>query len=342
MVLCVKTPLKNAQQVKGFLIEKKIFDFDFRFKKTEEYIFLPVTSKSGIKKRFPFVELVDVKSLPKARKKTDMVSIITKKLTKKELEYLRRAYDVIGDIAILEVPPELVKKQKLIAEALLKIHKNIKTVLKKAGIHGTEFRTQPMQWLAGKKTKETVYREHGIHLKLDVENVYFSPRLSTERKRIAQQVKPGERILIMFSGCSPYPCVIAKHTEVKEIVGIEINPAGHEYGVENLKLNKIKNTTLINADVRDAIPMIKIKFDRIVMPLPKTAEEFLDSALAVSKKGTIINFYSFQDKGKFKESSDMIKAVCKRNNKKCRILRTVKCGQHSPSTYRICVDFKML
>ncbi|MBW2972368.1 class I SAM-dependent methyltransferase family protein [Candidatus Woesearchaeota archaeon] len=341
MVLCVKVPLKKAQEVKDFLAEHNLLNREYSFKKTKTRMFFPITGKSGIKKQFSFADLTDVKSLPKAREKMSMKSFVTKSLTKKELEHLRRAYDIIGTIAILEIPPELKKKEKLIAETILSLQKNVRTVVKKADIHGTEFRTQPMQHLAGEKTKETVHKEHGVLLHLDVEKVYFSPRLSTERQRIADQVVPGEMVLVMFSGCAPYPCVIAKNTKAKEVVGIELNPAGHDYGVENVKLNKLTNVTLINADARDAAELTKMKFDRIVMPLPKTAEDFLDSALAVAKKGTIIHFYNFRETGKFEEASELIKSACRRSKKKCRILRTVKCGQHAPRTFRICVDFSV-
>jgi len=342
MVLCVKVPIKRAQEVKAFLIEKNLFDPDYRLKRTKTHIFFAVTKKSGITSRFSFAQLTDVSSLPNARKKTNMKSEVSKKLTKSELQHLRRAYDVIGTIAILEIPPELKKKEKLIADTILDLHGNIKTVLKKSDIHGTEFRTQPMKYIAGVKTKETIHTEHGIRLKLNVEKVYFSPRLSTERKRIAEQVKKAERILVMFSGCAPYPCVFAKRTQAKEIVGIELNPAGHDYGVENVKLNKIQNVTLINADAKQAKALTQTRFDRIVMPLPKTADEFLDSALAVAKKGTIVHFYNFKELDKFHEAKESIKAACKRKKKKCRILRTVKCGQHSPKAYRLCVDFQVL
>ncbi len=342
MVLCVKVPLKNAQEIKEYILENYLFNQDYRFKHTKTHIFFPITNATGIKKRFKFAEFEDVKSLPKVRKNIDVKTEINKKLTKGEADFLRRAYDVTGTIAILEISEALKKKEKFIAETFLKGHKNITTVLKKADIHGTKFRTQKMKYLAGARTKETVHIEHGVRIKLDVEKVYFSPRLSNERKRIAEQVKPGETILVMFSGCAPYPCVLSRHTEAKEIIGIELNPVGHDYGVENVKLNKQKNITLINADAKDAKAITQTKFDRILMPLPKTAEDFLDSALEVSKKGTIIHFYNFRGIDDFKGANDAIKVACKRNKKNCSILRTVKCGQHAPNTYRICVDFKII
>jgi tRNA G37 N-methylase Trm5 len=83
-------------------------------------------------------------------------------------------------------------------------------------------------------------------------------------------------------------------------------------------------------------------YDRIIMPLPKTADEFLDDALQVSKKGTIIHFYDFLPPDKFDEATKKIDKACKKRGLKYKILETVKCGQHAPYIYRICVDFKIL
>jgi tRNA (guanine37-N1)-methyltransferase len=264
MVLCVKTPLKKAQQVKQFLTENNLFRNDYTFKKTKDHIFFPIKKKTGIKKRFNFVEFKEIKSLKRSRKDKNLKKAIEQKLSKKELSALRRAFDITGSIAILEIPKELEKKEKLLAETILKIQKNTKTVVKKAGIHATDYRIQRMKHLAGVKTKETIHKEHGIRLKLNVETVYFSPRLANERKRIAKQIKPGESILVMFSGCAPYPCVIAKNTKAKGIIGIELNPTGHKYGLQNIKLNKIRNTKLLQGDVKKMVPKLKQKFDRIM------------------------------------------------------------------------------
>ncbi|MBN1544720.1 class I SAM-dependent methyltransferase family protein [Candidatus Woesearchaeota archaeon] len=342
MVLCVKVPLKKAQEVKGFLLERMLFHPDYAVRKTKTHIYFPVTAGSGLKRRFSFAEVTDVRSLPKARRKENMRSVVVAKLNKAELAHLRRAYDITGSIAILEIPPELERKEGLLAETILRLQKNVRTVVKKAGIHSTDYRIQPMQYLAGVDTKETVHKEHGVLLKLDVENVYFSPRLSTERKRVADQVRPGESVLVMFSGCAPYPCVIAKNTKAEEIYGIELNPFGHKYGLESLKLNKIRNVELFEGDVRELVPALKRKFDRIIMPLPKSAGDFLDIALMAAKKGTVFNFYAFEEEGKFDKAHKRIIKACDKNGFRCRILRTVKCGQHAPRVFRICVDFQIV
>lgn len=267
---------------------------------------------------------------------------LQKKLTKKELKIVKTAYDMVGSIAIIEVPRELVKKEKIIAETILELNKHIKTVVKKAGKHKGKFRLQKYKILAGEKKKETEHKENNCRFKLHIEKTYFSVRLSTERKRIAELVKPNETVLIMFSGVAPYPCVIAKNSQAKEIYGIEINPTAHKYAEENIILNKLNNVKLIKGDVKKIIPKLKKKFDRIAMPLPKSAENFLPVALKASKKGTIIHFYDFLNESEFDKAEKKVKKACEKAKLKYKLLGIVKCGQHSPRVFRICVDFEIL
>lgn len=338
----IKVLLKDAEKTKSLLKEKGLYDFSRTFEKTKNKIIFPVISLEKARKLFPGAEFVK-KALVKKKKITKLLQVVGKKLTKKELGLLKRAYDVVGTIAILEIPKELEKKEKILADAIMKLNKRIKSVVKKAGGHIGEFRVQKMKHLAGKKTKEAIHGENGIRLKLNVEKVYFSPRLSAERLRIAKLVKKGEKVLVMFSGCAPYICVIAKNSNAKEIVGIEVNPKGHKYAVENLKLNKISNARLYLGDARKIIPILNEKFDRILMPLPKSAEDFLDSAFLAAKKGTIIHFYDFLHETEIPHRAFYkIEKACKRNKLKCKILNWVKCGQHAPRVYRICVDFEVI
>ena len=75
------------------------------------------------------------------------------------------------------------------------------------------------------------------------------------------------------------------------------------------------------------------------MPLPKGAEDFLDLALSVSKKGTLIHFYDFEHESEIKKAEDKVRMACNINKVQCKIKETVKCGQYSPGKFRLCVDF---
>ena len=146
-------------------------------------------------------------------------------LSQEELDLLVSSYDMVGDIAIIIIPPELEHRESLIGQTILKFHKNIKVVAKRDGNYEGEYRTIPLKIIAGENRKETEYREHGLRFHLNPEEVYFSVRLNNERKRLASLVKPGESILVMFSGIGVFPLVIAKHSDAREIVGIEKNEA---------------------------------------------------------------------------------------------------------------------
>ena len=274
---------------------------------------------------------------------TSLKSVLKSKLTKRELSFLRSGFDTLGSIAILEIPGELVKKEKLIAKAVLQQNSAIKTVLKKVGGHSGIYRRQKTKFMAGVRTKEAVHKENGLSMKLDVEKCFFSPRLSTERMRIAQMIQPNEKVLVMFSGIAPYLLVLAKYSPAKLIVGIEKNPVAHKYALQNLLSNRIPEGKIIlyNADVRKKVQQLNQKFDRIVMPLPKTADTFLGIAFRVLKKNGIIHLYQFCDESEFNAVAEKIENICKSLNKDCKIMGVFKAGQNAPHQYRVRVDIQL-
>ncbi|MBW2971029.1 class I SAM-dependent methyltransferase family protein, partial [Candidatus Woesearchaeota archaeon] len=98
----------------------------------------------------------------------------------------------------------------------------------------------------------------------------------------------------------------------------------------------------ILGDAREIVPQLG-KFDRIVMPLPKTADQFLDVALSASKPDSIIHFYDFASEAEFPNSTiDKIKKACTAKGRNCKMIANVKCGNFAPGIYRVCVDFKVL
>ena len=334
-MLCIKVPLKDAEQLKKDLIRRDLLDKSYAVKKDKDYIYFPV------KKKFKTDYEFKRRLLKKKNIQTNLKSSLTTKLKENDLKFLRKSMDTVGNIAILEISDELVKKEKLIAREVLRINKNIKTVLRK-GKHEGVFRIQKLKHLAGEKTKETVYKENNVLLKLDVERVYFSPRLSSERKRIMEMIKKPEDVLVMFSGCGPYVCVIAKNTPAKSVYGVEINPVAHNYAIQNLLLNKLSNAFVFLGDVKTVVPKLKMRFDRIIMPLPKSADDYLEVAFSVSKKSTMIHFYDFQQEGEFEKSTEKIIKACESKGRRFKILNIFKCGQSAPREFRICVDFEIL
>ena len=274
--------------------------------------------------------------------KKNLKYYLKEKLNEKELQLAPTSFDVVGDIMIFsEFPKELAKKEKLIGETILITYPHIKTILKKTRKFSGKFRTARLKVIAGEKRKETTHKENDVFVKLDVEKVYFSPRMSSERKRITDLVKPNESILVMFSGSGIYPLVIAKNTGCKEVYGIEINPIAHKFALENVKKNKLENKVILfEGDAAKVMPKINKKFDRILMPLPKGGEKYLELALKHARKGGIIHFYDFLHENEFDKAEEKVKKACLKQKRKYKKLNLVKCGQYSPGFFRICLDFE--
>ncbi|MBT3836567.1 class I SAM-dependent methyltransferase family protein [Candidatus Woesearchaeota archaeon] len=338
-MLAVYTELKNAQRVRKELSKKGIMHPNLRAVKEMDHIYFPITKRIKVKG----AKVVDTKfTFPRIPKIITAKDILKKKLTRKEMKILPRSQEIVGSIMIIEIPEELKKKERKIAEAYLETHPQIETVVKKSAIHSGVFRTRKVKILAGKKSKETVHHENNINLKLHLEQVYFSARTGSERLRVAKQVKKDEDVLVMFSGCGPFPLVIAKNSPAKSVLGVELNPSGHFYAMENVTSNKLENIIFLKqGDVRKILPKLRKKFDRICMPLPKTAETFLDIALPRLKKDGIIHLYGFLDQKDIDKAAKAIREKSKNLKYPVRVLRKVKCGQYSPGWFRVCFDLKL-
>ena len=339
MIIVAKYLARDAKQIQKDLMNHELFNKSFKSKKEGEYLYSALTKKQIIEG----VEFEERESdfLPKSNQPISLREALQDILTSEELALLKSAYDVVGTIGIVEIDEEIRHKELLIGETLLSINSLLQTVLRKDGSHSGEFRTQKMKLLAGVDTRETIHKENGARITINVESVYYSPRLSNERIRIAKLVKPGERILHMFSGCAPCECVIGKNAQPKEQIGIELNPSGYDYGLQNITLNKLKNVTLYNADAKVKTPQLG-SFDRITMNLPKSAYEFLDEAISASHDGTILHYYDFLHEDEFDIAKQRVIDACKKQSKSCEIVGVYTCGAQGVRTYRICVDVKII
>ncbi|MFW5891478.1 MAG: hypothetical protein ACOCUI_04585 [bacterium] len=257
-------------------------------------------------------------------------------------------FDIIGDIAILKFPSNYGwLRKKLIARKFLKQNKRIVSVLEKTGKFKGRLRKQETEYLAGVKKKDTIYIENNCRFYFDVDETYFSPRLSEQRKNIAEEIvkkvtKNKNKIMVMFAGVAPFPIVIAdklkKSNKKAEVISNELNRKASEYAEKNVKLNKLEDyIKVIQGDSRKIAEDLKkknYKADFIVMPRPNLDDTFLDACLLISKKGTKIYYYGFGTKDK------VLKEVGKIKNK-IKNIKIEKAGDIGPYEFRWLVRFEI-
>ncbi len=266
-------------------------------------------------------------------------------LNDEERALLSSSFDVIGDIAIIKIPDELHSKENLISENILARMKNVRTVLKQSSDVKGEFRTRELCFIGGKENYDTIYKEAGCLFRVNVKNVYFSPRLSTERERIASRVKDGEHILNMFAGIGTFSIIIAKKKQV-QIESVDINPIAIELAQESLGLNK-KLKGKVNPILSDALPYSlshQNQFDRILMPLPERSLEFLPAAFRAAKDQGMIHCYVHVPTSNFEDNNWIVSELNRaelRNLRKAEVIEWKRVREVGPRYIQAVADIKV-
>ena len=345
MVLCYKVKKEIGEKVRAYLINRDWLDRTRIIGRTMRYLFFSLkktADTADLKKKFPgSLEQRNLRTLSKKKGKS-LKDVLKKILPADKLEHINRSFDVVGDILVLEIPDSLSKLEHSIAWNVKRAYSNIKVVAKKGKKIEGKYRIRKIKVLIGDKRTETIHTESGMRLKVDLNKTYFSSRMGAERLRILKQIKKGEKILTMFAGIGPYPILFAKGKNVKS-VAVEINPDAVQLMKENIRMNYVGDKVVIfQGDAKKIIPRLKDKFDRITMPLPHLAHEFLPQALKVSKKGTIIHLYQFSKENEINKLKQKITKIAAKSKKKIKILRVVKSGYYSPYVNRYCMDIKVL
>lgn len=330
---CVKVPLKQLNDTRIKLMENGQMNMEYRIKTEEGFGYIPINEDvTGY-------EMVDMELEPMKKVPHKFSELLEDELSHDEIDTLRTSFDTIGDIVILEIPENLEDKKQIIGDAAHKFTKRRSIYMKKSAIKGTT-RVRDLEFLSGIDDSVTIHKEHGARLKLDVREVYFSPRLATERKRVMESVKEGERILDMFCGIGPFPIVIARNKNV-DITAVDINESAIRYLDENISLNKLKGSiTTYCGDVREVSKGFKTKFDRIIMNLPGLAYTFLDVAVDLIEDGGTINYYEFSDS--YEQGIKRLTDACLQAGKKVEIINCRKVKSTSPGEWHVAIDGKIL
>ena len=258
-----------------------------------------------------------------------------------------RSFSVLGNLAIVnfDFNAKLTEKKKFALE-ILKKNNNIKTVVEKSRIFKGRLRKMQTKHLAGEKTKEVLYKENNCVFRFNIDDTYFSSRLSNERKEIALKIKKNSEVLVMFAGVGPLPIIIAKLSKAQKVYSNELNRLANKYAELNIEKNKLKDRVeLIPGDIKrvsEKLKKQKKKFDVIAMPRPQLKDSFLKQAFDLSKKGTIIYYYDFCKQDEIEIVIEKIKSEAKKARKKVKILNSKNAGELAPYKIRCRIDFKIV
>ena len=299
MARCLRVPKELGESVRSALMDAELLDLGYRIGRDGDHILIPVLCDS-----FGGYDAEQAVLAENERRITDYRDLLPESMR----ELLPTSFDVIGDVVIVKLKDELLEHKRKIGDAIGRTA-DARMVLLDTGVKG-DLRVRDLSPIYGEGSTETVHRESGVSMVTDPAKVYFNPRLATERLRIASLVEDGETIIDMFAGVAPFPLVICKHARPKAVYAVDMNPEAKRLMEINIRKSGCDRIFPISGDARTEIVKLPAA-DRVIMNLPRSAEDFLPDALSHTKKGGTVHLYSIHEKSDAdREIRDLVDRTC--------------------------------
>jgi tRNA (guanine37-N1)-methyltransferase len=348
-VISLRVPKRQGEKALALTNRLKVIDKEFEVQREEGFLYIPLISRpteDGLKtlrEDGVSYEILTRTFRERKKQKPSLIEALATELPPHLLASLPRAVDFIGDIAIIEIPPELEPYKRTIGEAVLKTNKNARTVLAKASAISGTYRLREFSFVVGEQKTETIHREHGCQYSVDIAKAYFSPRLSHEHRRVASLVMEDEAVVDLFAGVGPFAILIAKTHQSVKVYAIDANPDAFKHLKTNIRVNKVFGR--VRPFLGDARRVVNEKIsgvaDRVIMNLPEKAIEFADAACsAIKPEGGIIHFYSFVNKSNSLEATKVhfAEAVEKTGRKVEKVLFSKMVRETAPYEWQAVLD----
>ena len=298
MVRCIRVPKRDGESVRSRLVSEDLLDLDSKIRSDGDSLLIPVRSDN-----IDGYDVIDCDLEVQEHKVLDYTEIVN--VPDGLRQYLPSSFDIVGDVAMMKVPDELWDYRHEIGDALIKVNRNIRVVFHDYGVKG-DFRIRDLEKIAGEGGSETIHKEFGVKLYTDPSRVYFNPRLSSERSRIANLVEDGETIIDMFAGVAPFGTVIGKIANPRIIYSIDLNPEAEHFARMNAEKNHIDCIVPMTGDSSKLIYDLPMA-DRVIMNLPQIADKFLRFAMDRMNPGATAHMYKIIERTEFPKFCDDLK-----------------------------------
>ncbi|WP_407357264.1 class I SAM-dependent methyltransferase [Methanolobus sp. WCC5] len=329
---CIKVLKNNGEPLRRELLEAELLDNSAKIICQGDYLYLPLIREP---------QEYEIRDLPGDLKLTEHEFEEQKGQLKLEdlLDEVPH-FELIGDIAVIE---DGVPEAEKVAGAIMKVKKNVRTVLASLGPVEGEFRTRSFRTIAGEDRTSTIHKEYGCRYYIDLERAYFTPRLATERARILLQVKDGQTVVDMFAGVGPYSIMIAKKSPLIRVIAIDKNPDAIHFLRRNIELNAVSNVEAIEGDANLEAGKLASMADHVIMNLPHNAHQFLDAAIKLCAPGATIHYYDITPEDDlFSSSLKLIDEAAKRAGRSTEVTETKVVRSYAPHQLNVCIEVKVI
>ncbi|MHB8603743.1 MAG: class I SAM-dependent methyltransferase [Thermoplasmatota archaeon] len=334
----LRVPRHDGERVRRALLDAGLLRLDLKVRVAGDEVLLPlardVPDFEG--RRATTAEFEAQKTPPPAWQQ------VVRGIPEALVAELPSSFDVIGDVVLFKVPRSLEAHAREIADAMLATIPNARCIALDHGVEG-ELRVRRLEVLAGSERSETVHVENGVRLRVDPATCYFSPRLATERKRVADLVAPGERVLDLFAGVGPFAIVIARHAKPARVDAVDLNAEAVRYMRENIVVNKVDGVVFAHeGDARvlaGEYAGASERFDRVITNLPHGAHAFLEAVMPLVKSGGTWHYHCIQSEDDLARHLGELGARSRAMGRELSVTARREVRTYSPSERHFAVDF---
>jgi len=321
---------EEAEKIRKFTEKIRAKDRNRLIIQNGEFIEIPIYDKFlGEFSDYTIVEQTE----PFFKKKSDLYTILKKKLPKEAHKFIPRRYKIIGDIILIKLPEELKKYYNTVGDVILSIHPRCKSVWRDGGKRGM-LRIPDVELIAGSGS-ETIHRENGCQFKLDITKVMFSPGNHAERSRMGRIAKKGESVVDMFAGIGYFSIPVAVNSKPHRVYSIEINPDSYHFLLENIKINDVHRIIPILGDSQVLTP--EGIADRVIMGHINCARFLPTAVRALKEDGGVVHYHESTPEALLNRPLKRVRKACEEEGRKANLkLRKVK--HYSPGVLHVVVD----
>jgi len=342
-------PFSRAEKGLRLLRELELVDPGRQLLRTDRVIHVPLVRElSENENQLMKAQVGDFKSQRGSfgeieKKPKRLETYLRGKIPDKLISKVPRSFDFIGDIAIIELPEIMEEFSAVVGQGIIETNSSIRLVLRRSSQIEGPFRTRKLEAMAGAGSTETLYQEFSCRYHLDVSTVYFSPRLSRERMRIAHQVMPDEFVVDMFAGVGPYSVLIAKLQPKSTVYSVDINPAAVKYLRENAFANGVADRVIpMYGDVKELLRKdLRGLANRVIMNLPSEAVNYVPAASEILKdEGGMVHFYAFaQREDSIDSVLNLFRSTVEAQNRRIESVRFCKAIKEvAPNRVQVAID----
>lgn len=253
---------------------------------------------------------------------------------------LPTSFDVVGDIAIIRIPEELARFEGEIAKAILKANVSVHVVAADSGVKGP-LRIRDLRVLAGPDRTETVHRECGLAYRVDVAKAYFSPRLASERLRVAELVQPGEAVVDLYAGVGPYAILIAKRRQPRVVYAFDANRDAFRCLEENVRINRATCVEPRHGDAQELLKDVEPP-DRVIIDYPQDPDPAYRAVLPRMLPNGVLHYYAILETVEREEWAHALVKTARELDRDAEVLRWREVHGWSPTHRLFVFDVRIL